>query len=172
MWNISVAAKSVLVGDKPFGGWSGWKGTSSFAGGHVKSQIEKAAIEKKRKAQKKGTKDAKKRQKVEKPAAKMKTSQKAASAKKKTASLASSAKEENVAIWTGPPDDVLEGGWPPGWIKKKIGRKSGGRRDPYWFSPITQKKLRSLPEVKRFMDALQKSNGDEDEAWAIFKGKK
>lgn len=81
-------------------------------------------------------------------------------------------------VYSGPPDatDKLKDGepWPAGWTKKKFQRRSGstkGRPDPYWYSPIENKKLRSMNEVNRFMDALKKTKGDELKAWEIFKKK-
>lgn len=74
----------------------------------------------------------------------------------------------------GPPDEPIEGGWPDGWIKRTFERQSGatkGSRDRYWYTPITQKKLRSMVEVKRFMTALQEGGGDEGYAWKKLKGK-
>jgi hypothetical protein len=152
------------------------EGVPSIAGGDAKSKIEKAAIDKKRKAEKKDVEDSKKKQRLAKPAAakKKSTSPKAAPAKKRSASSTGLVKKKNPEVWSGPPDDKLEGGWPAGWVKKKFERKTGrlaGRADSYWFSPIRQKQLRSMAEVKRFMAALKQANGDEDKAWAIFKGR-
>jgi hypothetical protein len=86
-------------------------------------------------------------------------------------SIGGTAKE----VWSGPPDDPLPRGWPPGWIKKivtRTGGKTGGRNDRYWFSPENQYQFRSMNEVKRFFDLLGKTNGDEANAWKIFKGKR
>lgn len=73
-------------------------------------------------------------------------------------------------VWSGEPDDNLGEGfeWSKGWIKKKFERQSGktkGALDSYWYSPILQKKLRSLAEVKRFIRELKANGGDEEEAW-------
>ena len=73
-----------------------------------------------------------------------------------------------------PPTEPLEGGWPPGWIRKKFERLSGatkGSTDRYWYSPKTNKKFRSMTEIKRFLPILNSKNGDEDAAWKEFKGK-
>lgn len=57
-------------------------------------------------------------------------------------------------VWTGPPNEKLEGGWPDGWIKKVFERKNGatkGRLDRYWCPPDEGRHFRSLIEVKRFL---------------------
>lgn len=57
-------------------------------------------------------------------------------------------------VWSGVPDDDLEGGWPAGWIKKTFQRASGasvGSFDSYWYPPGGGKKLRSMVEVRRFL---------------------
>lgn len=74
-------------------------------------------------------------------------------------------------IWSGQPDDKIEGGWPRGWTKKTFQRQSGktaGTTDSYWYTPLLQKKLRSMIEVRRFMEALKK-HGSEEEAWKVCK---
>jgi hypothetical protein len=77
-------------------------------------------------------------------------------------------------VWSGPPDEFLEGGWPPGWFKRTFSRMSSAKAhtDSYWYSPKEKYKLRSMKEVRRFMDALRVENGDEKEAWKRFKGRK
>lgn len=78
----------------------------------------------------------------------------------------------SVPVWVGPPDEDLGRKWPDGWIKKVFLRKRGatkGGQDNYWFSPISEKKFRSILEVKRFLTFLKKSKGDEDVAWGEFK---
>jgi len=72
----------------------------------------------------------------------------------------------------GPPTESLEGGWPEGWVKKVFERVSGatkGTTDKYWYSPTNGVRLRSIIEVRRFMKALKKTNGDENEAKKIMK---
>jgi Methyl-CpG binding domain len=73
-------------------------------------------------------------------------------------------------IYRGPPTEDLTGGWPPGWIRTEVQRKSGDHRDRYWYSP-GGKKFRSMREVERFFKALKKVKGDENAAWTIFRGK-
>jgi len=76
-------------------------------------------------------------------------------------------------VWSGTPDDDLEGGWPDGWTKKQFERTGGrtaGSIDSYWYSPIKKKKFRSMKEVRRFQMALEKYEGDEEKAWKVFKG--
>lgn len=142
---------------QPTGAWSGFKASPPSA----------STSDRKRKAEPKPAAAAK-------PAAKKKQKQKAATVPKKAAAAASS-NLPNKVIWSGPPDDDLPGGWPEGWTKTRVERKTGtikGRGDPYWHTPIKKKKLRSMNEVKRFMAALKKTKGDEEEAWKIFKGKR
>mmetsp|Transcript_32073 Transcript_32073/g.48434 ORF Transcript_32073/g.48434 Transcript_32073/m.48434 type:complete len:324 (-) Transcript_32073:2991-3962(-) len=83
-------------------------------------------------------------------------------------------KSTPIPIWVGVPDEKLEGGWPDGWVKKLFERKGGstkGHRDKYWFSPKTEKKLRSIVEVKKFIKYLEECNGDEDAAFSKLRGK-
>jgi len=80
----------------------------------------------------------------------------------------------NPAVWEGAPDEDVEGGWPEGWIKRKfkrIGGKSAGTLDRYWYSPGMNFKLRSMTEVKKFLAALRANNGDEAMAWKVLKNK-
>jgi hypothetical protein len=75
-------------------------------------------------------------------------------------------------IWEGKPDELLEGGWPAGWIKRVFERKGGatkGQTDRYWYSPISAFKLRSMVEVKKFIAALRATNGDEKTAKATMR---
>jgi hypothetical protein len=77
-------------------------------------------------------------------------------------------------VWSGPPTEPLEGGWPDGWIKKVVERQSGGTAgstDRYWYSPMTNKKFRSMVEIKRFFKHLESCGGDEDIAWRLMKTK-
>jgi hypothetical protein len=75
-------------------------------------------------------------------------------------------------IWSGPPDEPLEGGWPEGWMKRVFRRASGatkGDTDRYWYSPVLGKKFRSMNEVRRFMAAMKTTGNDEEAAWRVFK---
>lgn len=61
---------------------------------------------------------------------------------------------------------------PSGWTKKVFRRNRGltkSRQDTYWFSPRMKKQFRSKAEVKRFIDCLRRSDGDEVAAYAAFK---
>ena len=94
----------------------------------------------------------------------------AARTKVKAALLNPSEKNPN-EVYSGPPDDPLEGGWPPGWIKKAILRTAGvakGKADRYWYTPKLGFKLRSLSVVKRFIAALKVCDGDEDKAFTMI----
>lgn len=80
-------------------------------------------------------------------------------------------RKEALPIWTGPPDEKLEGGWPSGWVKKVFSRKNGaskGSTDRYWYSPNDKIKLRSMVQVTKFLKALEKTKGDEKEAKKIM----
>jgi Methyl-CpG binding domain len=63
-------------------------------------------------------------------------------------------------------------GWPAGWITKVFERQSGatkGTTDRYWYSPICEYKLRSLTQVRRFLDLLETHGGDESVAIEILR---
>ena len=166
---VVVAAKSVLLG---------WQESE---GGTEKSQIEKA-VQKQEKAKEEGKKEGKKKPKAtakepEKTAARKKTPVKKAVSTKQKQEKGSATPGKGppaIEVWSGEPNEPLEGGWPAGWTKKIFERPSGatkGTHDRYWYTPITKRKLRSMVEVNRFLAALEKSQGDEDEAWKIFKKK-
>jgi hypothetical protein len=74
-------------------------------------------------------------------------------------------------IWSGPPDEKLDGGWPQGWIKKIYNRSRGPRIDRYWYSPKNQFKLRSMVECRKFIAALVEHSGDEQAAFQIARNK-
>jgi hypothetical protein len=68
------------------------------------------------------------------------------------------------------PDEFLAGR--EGWIRETHNRSTNTRHlDKYWFTPKTNKKLRSVPEVRRFLELLDKMNGDEDAAYEKMKKK-
>jgi len=103
---------------------------------------------------------------------------KVAAPKKKASNPAKSAAPAKAGtappIFEGVPDEPLAGGgsWPKGWIKRVFERKGGatnGRADRYWYTPIQAYKLRSMVEVKRFLDALAAANGDEPKAKQTMK---
>jgi hypothetical protein len=80
-------------------------------------------------------------------------------------------------IWSGPPNEPLEGGWPKGWIKRVFVRQSGASKsqeDRYWYPPESQTngkvhKLRSMKEVERYLVAFKATN-DANKAWDARKG--
>jgi len=51
-------------------------------------------------------------------------------------------------------------GFPNGWTKERIPRKSGGS-DSYYYSPIEHYKFDSMVKANRFLECLKKVNGDE-----------
>lgn len=61
----------------------------------------------------------------------------------------------------------------PGWRLEVYQRKCGktkGHLDKYWYSPVLNKKFRSMKEVKLFMHALARvERNDEAIAWKLFK---
>jgi Methyl-CpG binding domain len=92
---------------------------------------------------------------------------------KSTSSTKKQAKLNNsTEVYSGPPTEPLEGGWPSGWTKQVVQRQSGasaGSTDRYWYSPITGKKFRSMVGIKRFLSYLDQCQGDEDAAWNLMK---
>lgn len=74
-----------------------------------------------------------------------------------------------------PPTLVFEGAdenLPSGWTKQVFQRNGGAtknRLDTYWFSPRMKKRFRSRTEVKKFLNCLRISDGDEVAAYASFK---
>jgi hypothetical protein len=98
------------------------------------------------------------------------------SRKKSRASTTSSGKKQPAAkeIWSGVPDEIVDGADWTGWTKKTFERQSGktkGSTDNYWYTPQEQYKLRSVKEITRFVGILKKEHGDEPKAWKKFKGK-
>lgn len=76
-----------------------------------------------------------------------------------------------IEIYRGLPQDdpgcVDKSVWPDGWLQVKKKRRCGGH-DSYWYSPGGNM-FRSRVEVKRFFKALGQTNGDEEEAYNIFR---
>jgi hypothetical protein len=59
-----------------------------------------------------------------------------------------------------------------GWMRKGYKRQSNPSHiDRYWFTPKTQKKLRSRVEVTKFLEHLKNAGDDEDEAYDLLKGR-
>jgi hypothetical protein len=66
--------------------------------------------------------------------------------------------------------EVAEG-LPSGWVVRQIPRGSGTDRvDFYWYSPEKHYKFRSKIEVRRFLEAMKTSDGDETVAIEKIKG--
>ena len=105
-----------------------------------------------------------------------KGSKKQKSAPKKGAKTGPKATLTYAEVYSGPPTEKLDGGWPEGWTKKAFERQgtssTDGRKDNYWYTPKKNYKLRSLPEVKRVMAALIETRGDETQAQKLRKVKK
>ena len=57
---------------------------------------------------------------------------------------------------------------------QRMSGKYKGHVDNYWYTPKTQKKLRSRTECKGFIETLKDVDvaGDEDKAYAMMKKKK
>ena len=62
--------------------------------------------------------------------------------------------------------------FPEGWVvhyhERKSGASAGKHVDKYWYTK-TGKKLRSRPEIMRFLDYLKVAEGDEDAAYKYLK---
>jgi len=57
-----------------------------------------------------------------------------------------------------------------GWIRRKFSRRlEPSHHDRYWYSPKTEKRLRSMNEVRRFLECMKETDGDEDAAYEMFK---
>jgi hypothetical protein len=57
--------------------------------------------------------------------------------------------------------------FPAGWTRKTFERVGGitkGTTDKYWYSPLEKVKLRSMTEVKKFMELCLAHGGDEQKA--------
>ena len=84
-------------------------------------------------------------------------------------------RRSSILLWKGPPDDDLgdDQVWPDGWmkhIKKRTTGQMEGKKDPFWVSPAGRT-LRSMNEVRRYLQAMADTNNDEDAAFQQFKKK-
>jgi hypothetical protein len=59
-------------------------------------------------------------------------------------------------------------GLPEGWTQRLVPRKNGHRFDPYWFSPKMSHRFNSLPQARRFLDCLERVEGDEVVAFDMY----
>ena len=57
-------------------------------------------------------------------------------------------------------------------VFRRRGGKSKGTKDKYWFTPKMKFRLRSMPEVRRFLDELAHTDGDESLAMRRMVGSK
>lgn len=93
--------------------------------------------------------------------------------KEKKSKRSSTTTSKNPPVWEGPP---TEAGFDwTGWTKRTFARQGGvtaGHVDRYWYTPVLQKKLRSLTEVKKFNAFLTANHGNEQVAWECLKGKR
>ena len=74
--------------------------------------------------------------------------------------------------FTGTEDVFLPDGWILHIHKRPKDDHGKIQFDRYWYTPKTGKKMRSKLEVQRFLGCLDAANGDEDNAWSLFKGRK
>jgi len=63
-----------------------------------------------------------------------------------------------------------EGTLPKGWKLEYVKRSTGKHVDRYWHT-VTDKKLRSKVEVYRFLQYLEETDGNEDDAFDLLRGK-
>jgi hypothetical protein len=84
---------------------------------------------------------------------------------------------ERAEVYRGTPDEEIDGieDWPrPGWVKVSKERQTSASKngkkhvDHEWYSPAGNS-FRSKIEVKKFLYALKQTNGDEAEAFKIYK---
>ena len=61
-------------------------------------------------------------------------------------------------------------GMPLNWIVRKVPRPNGKHSDSYYYSPKEGHKFRSKPAVRRFLDCLKMTNGDEKLAFEELHG--
>jgi Methyl-CpG binding domain len=65
----------------------------------------------------------------------------------------------------------VPGGWPKGWTEQTYVRMSGesvGNTDSYWFTPEKQFRIRSITNVMRFLENLDRCHGDEVKAYKML----
>ncbi|KAL3823464.1 hypothetical protein ACHAXA_010224 [Cyclostephanos tholiformis] len=60
-------------------------------------------------------------------------------------------------------------GFPAGWIMRRIQRNDHTRSDCRYFSPKMNYLFRTKPEAQRFVNFLDESNGNEEEAMVLFR---
>ena len=77
---------------------------------------------------------------------------------------ASHHRTEEVAYIPRRPDAPL----PEGWVQRRVPRKTNAAKsDPYWFSPVMSYQFRSKAESNRFLDSLDRANGNEEVAMEL-----
>jgi hypothetical protein len=71
-----------------------------------------------------------------------------------------------IVSYDGPPQKVLPGGWPKGWIEKVFRRRYGIGKDSYFYPPDGSERLRSLKEVTSFLESPVKKKAPPKKAAA------
>lgn len=72
-----------------------------------------------------------------------------------------------------PPTEDIGRPWPKGWKKRGVPRQDGSQHiDKYFFTPKNEFELRSLKQVRLFLETLEKVGGDEEKALIVMGGAK
>jgi hypothetical protein len=124
-------------------------------------------------SKKKATPPSSKKNKAATPASKKKSAASSSPNKKSTTpAKGAGAGPKEVATVPAPEPEFADNKYGKGWIRKEFLRASGatkGTTDKYWYSPKMQHRLRSMAEVRRFLKCLEAKEGDEEEAFKLFK---
>lgn len=64
-------------------------------------------------------------------------------------------------------------GLPTGWTMRVAPRPNKpSQKDKYWYSPVQSYKFPSIPQVKRFLEMLKETDGDEKKAYKLLNKRK
>jgi len=64
-------------------------------------------------------------------------------------------------------------GLPTGWMIRVAPRPNKpSQKDKYWYSPVQSYKFPSIPQVKRFLEMLKETDGDEKKAYKLLNKRK